>query len=448
MAILRGIRGKGTLLLMIVAFLLLGLNDIRCSADEDVRNPEPASVQQIKFFLNSREKAPDVNKTVVVSYDDLTWKNFESFVYKVKRAWHPRHNVVFIIHGWTKSADFHIFPNMMEALLNKSVNVARVDWRVGAGHPDLGYFQSAANTAIVGKEIAKFIALLVQLFRMKPEQFHIIGHSLGAHAAGYAGMEFLALYGQKIARISGLDPAYPLFKGEHLKHRLDASDAAFVDVIHTDVNVELGAGTSDLSGHIDFFPNGGDDQPGCQKKFLNNCPKDHDLDGSWFWERGDSCNHKRSVEYYIESINGVDFKGRVCGSWKDYTSKKCINNQEIVMGYHAKPPKSNLKVYMPINTFSAYYLKDRTLSKRFSYTIWDINEYCCHDPDPDNGEFRGSRCQSGYLVGCGSDSHCWKQTSFNSTSWCVVRTSATDPQPLKCDDAERCLNEEASIHHY
>ena len=38
--------------------------------------------------------------------------------------------------------------------------------------------------------------------------------------------------------------------------RLDAGDALFVDVIHTNK-------TLTPMGHVDFYPNGGDVQPGC-----------------------------------------------------------------------------------------------------------------------------------------------------------------------------------------
>jgi len=63
------------------------------------------------------------------------------------------------------------------------------------------------------------------------------------------------------SRISALDPAFPLFyPGTHLS----ASDADFVDVIHTDAWL-YGAPTS--TGTADFWPNGGTSlQPGCPKR--------------------------------------------------------------------------------------------------------------------------------------------------------------------------------------
>lgn len=42
---------------------------------------------------------------------------------------------------------------------------------------------------------------------MDPKNVHIIGHSLGAHTAGYAGALVPGL-----ARITGLDPAEPYFQ--------------------------------------------------------------------------------------------------------------------------------------------------------------------------------------------------------------------------------------------
>lgn len=69
----------------------------------------------------------------------------------------------------------------------------------------------------------------------------------------------------EMARISGLDPAGPLFQGKHEAVRLDQNDAKFVDVIHTNTEVALGVGfgSSESSGHLDFYVNGGQEQPGC-----------------------------------------------------------------------------------------------------------------------------------------------------------------------------------------
>lgn len=61
-----------------------------------------------------------------------------------------------------------------------------------------------------------------------------------------------------------------------------------------------GFGTSDLIGHLDFFPNGGEDQPGCKLAPL-------------VYEKGILqagkelyvCEHSRSSEFFIESIHST-----------------------------------------------------------------------------------------------------------------------------------------------
>lgn len=62
--------------------------------------------------------------------------------------------------------------------------------------------------------------------------------------------------------ITGLDPAGPLHINVDADLRLDKSDADQVDVIHTDT-AGFGTKRAETVGHIDFFPNGGDEQPGC-----------------------------------------------------------------------------------------------------------------------------------------------------------------------------------------
>lgn len=73
-----------------------------------------------------------------------------------------------------------------------------------------------------------------------------------------------------IKNFSGLDPAGPLFESQDTRARLDETDAAFVDVIHSNgENLILGGlGSSQPMGHVDFYPNGGRMQKGCSHLFV------------------------------------------------------------------------------------------------------------------------------------------------------------------------------------
>lgn len=63
----------------------------------------------------------------------------------------------------------------------------------------------------------------------------MIGHSIGAHIAGFAGKVFSKSTSNVIQRITGLDPAGPCYFNEPSNLRLSKTDATFVDVIHTDI---------------------------------------------------------------------------------------------------------------------------------------------------------------------------------------------------------------------
>ena len=81
---------------------------------------------------------------------------------------------------------------------------------------------------------------------------------MGAHICGYAGDRV-----KGIGRISGLDPAGPFFEHTDPSVRLDTTDAAYVDVYHTNSGpFGTGFGLLPAIGHVDYFVNGGYSQPG------------------------------------------------------------------------------------------------------------------------------------------------------------------------------------------
>lgn len=71
-----------------------------------------------------------------------------------------------------------------------------VDWRKGAGFP---YTQATANIRVVAAELAKLLEYMFQIDTdFKAGSVHMIGHSLGAHAASEVGTKI-----KGIKRISG-----------------------------------------------------------------------------------------------------------------------------------------------------------------------------------------------------------------------------------------------------
>ncbi|KAH6940548.1 hypothetical protein HPB50_000569 [Hyalomma asiaticum] len=187
------------------------------------------------------------------------------------------------------------------------------------------YERACANTRVVGAELALFIRKLKDAFGADPKRMHIIGHSLGAHIAGYAGANTTNL-----GRITGLDPAEPYFEKMPPEVRLDPSDAEFVDAIHTDSHPYLtklwrseGMGMWDPVGHVDFYPNGGEYMPGCDtvnrvwKIFTHGLIKGiRDVL---------SCNHQRAVKYMLESISNQDCLPMAyeCPSFEAYMRGEC-----------------------------------------------------------------------------------------------------------------------------
>lgn len=79
--------------------------------------------------------------------------------------------------------------------LQGDYNVIGVDWAKGAKKL---YPKAVANTRVVGAVLAKLVSTLRDTFQLDIDTLHIIGHSLGAHVAGYIGQHVPG-----IARITG-----------------------------------------------------------------------------------------------------------------------------------------------------------------------------------------------------------------------------------------------------
>ena len=90
---------------------------------------------------------------------------------------------------------------VLEFLKKEPINVIVVDWGLGASVLNL-YDIAAGNTRLVGVQLAELIDALNRTLGVALKKFHIIGHSLGAQIAGFAG-EKLRQSGKVIGRITG-----------------------------------------------------------------------------------------------------------------------------------------------------------------------------------------------------------------------------------------------------
>lgn len=125
------------------------------------------------------------------------------------------------------------------------------------------YSEAHRLSTIVGQQLTSFLLFLSKSAGLKMSTIHLIGHSMGAQISGFAGHRVNKAINEKIGRITGLDPAAPLYEWPSVRpldEVLDSGDANFVDVIHTNGKH---FGVVHPSGHVDYYPNGGRNQPGC-----------------------------------------------------------------------------------------------------------------------------------------------------------------------------------------
>ncbi|XP_061175612.1 uncharacterized protein LOC133184539 [Saccostrea echinata] len=295
------------------------------------RSPEQIGTEFLLFTRRNWNNSQHLNYTSLSSVTNSFYKG----ILKTK----------IIIHGFTNSIKTKWLYVMKDALLKKGdFNVIVVAWGRGATAPN--YNQAASNTRMVGTQLRLIVDMLVRAGG-KVSDMHLIGHSLGAHTAGYTGR---LLHG-RVGRITGMDPAEPDF--EHLSAgiRLDPNDANFVDVIHTNGAPfsKLGYGLMQVSGHVDFFVNGGEKQTGCPNQIGGLFSTIFTFNTSAIGE-AIACSHGRSHVYFTESIlTDCPFTAYPCDNYENFTHGECMTCGArgcSELGYYADQYSARGKMYL------------------------------------------------------------------------------------------------------
>ncbi|XP_069695722.1 phospholipase A1-like isoform X2 [Periplaneta americana] len=284
-------------------------------------------------------------------------------------------HTLFYIHGWTQSANDSRLDDLRDAILtNVDVNVVLVDWGTTSNLP---YVQAVSNSRIVAAQLTRLCNYLINK-GSSPSQFHLIGISLGAHIAAYVAKSIPEIY-----RITGLDPAQPLFHGYNKEVRLHKDDAWFVEVAHTNGRPAalLGFGIYEPIGDVDFYFNGGWDQPGCIND--GNYRAFAELEAGNYSLREDLhvrlfCPHVRSLLYYIEAIGNLN-----CLFWgvKRHSSSTVINI--LSGGYLARSvtyhSDCTIESCTPFGLYTVSYPARGTFDVATSYA----SPFCIKQPEVD-----------------------------------------------------------------
>ncbi|XP_073929709.1 lipase member H isoform X2 [Castor canadensis] len=221
----------------------------------------------------------------------------------------------FVIHGFRPTGSPPVWMgDLVESLLLvEDMNVVVVDWNRGA--TTVIYTQASSKTRKVAVILKEFIDQILANGGSL-DNIYMIGVSLGAHISGFVG----EMYDGQLGRITGLDPAGPLFNGRPPQDRLDPSDAQFVDVIHSDID------------GMEYF----------------------------------KCDHQRSVYLYLASLReNCAIAAYPCDSYRDYRNGKCVScgiPQKVscpLLGYYADSWKDYLKEKDPPMTKAFFDTDDK-----------------------------------------------------------------------------------------
>ena len=264
---------------------------------------------------------------IVVSQNETLKRNETVFTYNstvdelLKLPLDRNNKTIFVMHGWIETvqkARFWWLP-MIDAIKRNrpsDYQVIFVDWSRGSSSSI--YLPAVSNLRVTADMVASTIKTLIEDLNFDPLKIRLVGFSLGAHLAGFTGK--LLTGRNKLAWITGLEPANAMFEMSSNSGSLYQTDAHYVDVIHSaSGNIFTGFSKFQPLGHRDFYINGAlIPQPGCD----NDMP--FGAIGAFFSARR-PCNHDRAPLVFsrardTDSCTTIAFE---CSSYQQFIQGKC-----------------------------------------------------------------------------------------------------------------------------
>lgn len=169
----------------------------------------------VSFYLYTRETQQQPVKLDISDPESILNANFAK-----------DRPLIFLIHGFTGDRDYSPNSQIRPAYFEKDeFNIISLDYNQLVLDPC--YVTAVMNLPTVANCTGQLINFLLDANLFSLDSIHVIGFSLGAQTAGmianYMGED------RKLKRITGLDPAKPLFIFVENEERLDQMDAEFVE---------------------------------------------------------------------------------------------------------------------------------------------------------------------------------------------------------------------------